>query len=91
MEKTIGLIPVSETIFTGYNAFITIGLIVMLPFLARMMMPKPGDVVSVDPALLAEPPSVERQLSLTRRSPNGWRKAACCRSSSRRCARRSSC
>ena len=44
----------SETIFTGYNAFITIGLIVMLPFLARMMMPKPGDVVSVDPALLAE-------------------------------------
>ncbi|MBN3832261.1 TIGR00366 family protein [Burkholderia sp. Ac-20344] len=62
MEKTIGLIPVSHTIFTGYNAFITIGLIVMLPFLARMMMPKPGDVVSVDPALLAEPPSVERQL-----------------------------
>ena len=60
--ETIGLIPVSETIFTGYNAFITIGLIVMLPFLARMMMPKPGDVVSVDPALLAEPPSVERQL-----------------------------
>ncbi|HFT8009082.1 TPA: short-chain fatty acid transporter [Burkholderia cenocepacia] len=62
MEKTIGLIPVSDTIFTGYNAFVTIGLIVMLPFLARMMMPKPGDVVSVDPALLAEPPSVERKL-----------------------------
>jgi short-chain fatty acids transporter len=62
MEKVIGLIPVSQTIFTGYNAFITIGLIVMLPFLARMMMPKPSDVVSVDPALLEDPPSVARVL-----------------------------
>jgi short-chain fatty acids transporter len=62
MEKTIGLIPVSQTIFTGYNAFITIGLIVMLPILARLMMPKPSDVVSIDPALLEDPPSVERKL-----------------------------
>jgi short-chain fatty acids transporter len=63
MEKVIGLIPVSETIFTGYNAFITIGLIVMLPFLARMMMPKPDEVVSVDPKLLEDPPSFDRQLA----------------------------
>ena len=62
MEASIGLIPVSHTLFTGYNAFITIGLIVMLPFLARMMMPKPGDVISVDPSLLLEEPSVERVL-----------------------------
>jgi short-chain fatty acids transporter len=62
MEKAIGLIPVSQTIFTGYNAFITFGLIVMLPILARLMMPKPADVVSVDPALLEDPPSVERKL-----------------------------
>ncbi len=62
MEKAIGLIPVSHTIFTGYNAFITISLIVLLPFLARSMMPKPQDVVAVDPALLEEPPSVERKL-----------------------------
>ena len=63
MEKVIGLIPVSNTIFTGYNAFITIGLIVMLPFLARMMMPKPDEVVSVDPKLLEDPPSFERKLA----------------------------
>lgn len=62
LEKTVGLIPVSHTIFTGYNAFITIGLIVLLPILARLMMPKPEDVVSVDPALLEDPPSVERKL-----------------------------
>jgi short-chain fatty acids transporter len=63
MEKTIGLIPVSQTIFTGYNAFITFGLIILLPILARLMMPKPEDVVTVDPALLQDPPSVERKLS----------------------------
>jgi short-chain fatty acids transporter len=63
LEKTVGLIPVSHTIFTGYNAFITIGLIVLLPILARLMMPKPEDVVSVDPALLEDPPSVERKLA----------------------------
>lgn len=63
MEKTVGLIPVSHTIFTGYNAFITIGLIILLPILARLMMPKPEDVVTVDPALLLDPPSVERKLA----------------------------
>ena len=63
MEKTVGLIPVSHTIFTGYNAFITIGLIILLPILARLMMPKPEDVVTVDPALLQDPPSVERKLA----------------------------
>jgi short-chain fatty acids transporter len=62
MEKAIGLIPVSQTIFTGYNAFITFGLILMLPILVRLMMPKPDDVVSVDPALLEDPPTVERKL-----------------------------
>ncbi|MGS1052470.1 TIGR00366 family protein [Burkholderia glumae] len=63
MEKVIGLIPVSQTLFTGYNAFVTIGLIVMLPFLARLMMPKPGEVVTVDPKLLEDPPSFERKLA----------------------------
>jgi short-chain fatty acids transporter len=62
MEKTIGLIPVSQTIFTAFNAFITIGLIVVLPVLARLMMPTPADVVSIAPELLEEPPSVERKL-----------------------------
>jgi short-chain fatty acids transporter len=55
--------PTTEDRFTGYNAFITIGLIVMLPFLARMMMSKPDEVVSVDPKLLEDPPSFYRQLA----------------------------
>ena len=62
MEKIIGLIPVSQTLFTGYNLFITLGLIVMLPLLVRAMMPKPDQVVSVDPALLIDEPVEERVL-----------------------------
>jgi len=54
MEKAVGLIPVSDTLFTSYNIFVTVALIVTLPFLTRLMMPKAADVVAVDPALLLE-------------------------------------
>lgn len=60
MEKIAGIIPISHTLFTPYNIFITLTLIVTLPFLTRMMMRK--DVVEVDPALLAEEPSTARVL-----------------------------
>jgi short-chain fatty acids transporter len=63
VEHIVGLIPVSETLFTGYNLFITLGLILVMPFVTRMMMPKPHEVVSVDPALLAEEPSFQKTLS----------------------------
>lgn len=62
MEASVGLIPVSDTLFTGYNAFITFGLIVMLPILTRLMMPRPHEVVAVDPALLEDAPLAERRL-----------------------------
>jgi short-chain fatty acids transporter len=54
MEATIGLIPITQTIFTNYNIFITLALIVSIPFLCKMMLPKPEDVIAVDPSLLAE-------------------------------------
>ncbi|MFM0736227.1 TIGR00366 family protein [Paraburkholderia xenovorans] len=63
MEKVIGLIPVSQTLFTGYNAFVTIALIVLLPLLVRAMMPKPEDVVSIDPALLVDEPVAARKIT----------------------------
>ncbi|AIF49767.1 TIGR00366 family protein [Pelosinus sp. UFO1] len=62
MEKIVGLIPISETIFTPYNIFITVALIVMLPFLTRMMMPKESEVIAVDPALLQDEAAVTREL-----------------------------
>ncbi len=62
MEKVIGLIPVSQTLFTRYNLFITLALIVMLPLLVRAMLPRADEVVSVAPALLIDPPSDVRVL-----------------------------
>jgi short-chain fatty acids transporter len=63
MEKVIGLIPVSKTLFTGYNLFITLALIVALPLLVRAMMPRSEDVVCIDPALLSDEPVVERKIT----------------------------
>jgi short-chain fatty acids transporter len=63
MEKTVGLIPLSDTIFTGYNIFVTLALIAMIPIVAYLMSPKEGEVVAVDPKLLAEDTtSTQRQL-----------------------------
>ncbi|MDO5073716.1 Short-chain fatty acids transporter [Neisseria animaloris] len=57
-----GIIPASSTLFSGYNLFI-IGLLVLcLPFITRMMMPKEGEVRSIDPALLAPDPVFTKQL-----------------------------
>ena len=62
VEKYCGLIPMSQTLGTGYNLFITLGLIVTLPFLTRMMLPRPEEVREVDPALLKEEPATRRIL-----------------------------
>lgn len=44
-EPTIGLIPTSQTIFSGYNIFICLAIFITLPFLNRMMgaTAEPGD------------------------------------------------
>lgn len=63
MEKLAGgIVPVSDTIFAGYNIFVTLALIITLPFLTRMMMPKESEVVSVDPALLNDEGTVARRI-----------------------------
>jgi short-chain fatty acids transporter len=62
MEKTVGLIPITETLLTGYNIFITVALIVTLPFLTRMMMKPESEVVPINPALLKEEESFQREL-----------------------------
>lgn len=62
MEKLAGIIPISQTLFTPYNIFITLALLIMIPFLCKMMMPKESEVVSVDPALLAEEPTTAKIL-----------------------------
>ncbi|MED4752609.1 TIGR00366 family protein [Brevibacillus choshinensis] len=53
MEKSVGLIPLTDTIFTGYNLFITIALLIALPIMTRLMMPTGKEVVEIDPQLFA--------------------------------------
>lgn len=62
MEKLVGLIPISETLFTPYNIFITVGLIFLVPVMARMMMPKEHEIVAVDPSLLKEDAPIAKDL-----------------------------
>ncbi len=62
VEHIAGLIPVGDTLFSGFNIFITVALIVVMPFITRMMMPKPSDVVSIDPKLLMEEADFKKQL-----------------------------
>lgn len=62
MEKVAGLIPISQTLFSPYNIFITLVLLVTLPFLTRLMMRPDSEVVAVDPELLKEEPSTARVL-----------------------------
>ncbi|MGG1572261.1 TIGR00366 family protein [Fictibacillus sp. NRS-1165] len=54
MEKTAGLIPLTDTIFTSYNLFITLALLIILPIMTRLMMPTGRDVIGIDPKILAE-------------------------------------
>ncbi|MDJ0331788.1 short-chain fatty acid transporter [Planococcus sp. S3-L1] len=51
----IGIIPTSETIFSSYNLIIVLALIIIVPLLNRMMMPKKEETVTVDPKVLVEP------------------------------------
>lgn len=62
VEHIAGLIPVGDTLFSGFNIFITVALIVVMPFITRMMMLKPSDVVSIDPKLLMEEADFQKQL-----------------------------
>ncbi|KYG58460.1 short-chain fatty acid transporter [Planococcus maritimus] len=52
----IGIIPTSETIFSSYNLIIIAALVIIVPLLNRLMMPKKEDAVTVDPQVLVDPP-----------------------------------
>lgn len=52
LEKAIGLIPISQTIFTPMNYFITGSLLIILPILTAKMLPKESDRKMINPELL---------------------------------------
>ncbi len=51
----IGVIPTSATIFASYNLIIVAALVIIVPLLNRLMMPKKEDTITVDPKLLVDP------------------------------------
>jgi short-chain fatty acids transporter len=53
-QDIIGIIPTSETIFSSFNLFIVIALLIVLPLLNRLMLKGVDNKVSIDPALLEE-------------------------------------
>ncbi|EIM07968.1 short chain fatty acid transporter [Planococcus antarcticus DSM 14505] len=72
----IGIIPTGETIFASYNLIIIAALVIILPLLNRLMMPKKEETVVVDPKVLVEP-EVEEQTAKADRTPaeqleNSW-------------------
>lgn len=56
LEKEIGLIPLTQTIFHPQALFIVIGLAVVIPLVLYCMIPKKEDIVVADPRLLEEEP-----------------------------------
>ena len=72
----IGIIPTGETIFASYNLIIIAALVIILPLLNRLMMPKKEETVTVDPKVLVEP-EVEEQPEKRDQTPaerleNSW-------------------
>ncbi|WGE56580.1 TIGR00366 family protein [Actinobacillus equuli] len=57
-----GVIPVTQTLLTGYNIFIIVMLLISLPFITKLMMPKENEVHTVDPSLLASDPDFSKTL-----------------------------
>ncbi|MBU3180202.1 TIGR00366 family protein [Clostridium psychrophilum] len=53
-EKAMGLVPLTKTIFGAQNLFITGALIIIIPLVCLLMMPKKGEEVIADPSLFAE-------------------------------------
>lgn len=51
-QDLIGLIPTDQTIFAGFNLFIILILLLVLPVVNRLMMPSKDQTVTVDPVLL---------------------------------------
>lgn len=57
----MGTVPTSETIFSTYNLIIVGVLFVVTPLVNRAIMPRPYDTVYVDPALLVDDYSTEKE------------------------------
>ncbi|KPH60015.1 short-chain fatty acid transporter [Pseudoalteromonas porphyrae] len=63
-EQSIGVISTGDTLFSGFNIAIVIGLFIIMPLVNRYMLPCDKDSVYVDQASLSEP--IPKKLDLLR-------------------------
>ena len=54
LEKEIGLVPLTQTIFHPQTIFITLTLAIVIPLVLLLMIPKKEDTVLADPALFED-------------------------------------
>ena len=54
-QQSIGVINTSDTLFSGFNIAILVGLFIIMPLVNRYMLPSTADSIYVDKNLLAEP------------------------------------
>lgn len=60
MEKAIGLIPVTQTIFSPFNLITTAIVVIVMTLVAPMLHPDEANTVTVDPAVLADMKDFEK-------------------------------
>lgn len=57
-----GIIPISHTMFSASNIFITVMLVICLPILVRFMIRKDDSIHTVNPELLAPEPDFQKKI-----------------------------
>lgn len=66
LEDSVGLIPASAMLFTPLNLAVTGGLIIFAPLLMALLHPKGDDVREIDPELMADMETEERNAAEAR-------------------------
>ena len=54
LEKSLGVIPISKTMFSSWNMIISVGLVILLALLAKLMMPPENEILSIPEHLIKE-------------------------------------
>lgn len=65
VEKEVGIVPVSQTIFAPYNLIITFAIILAVPILFKFIAQSKDDIVEIDPALLISEPAPAATATVT--------------------------
>jgi short-chain fatty acids transporter len=63
------VIPMSQTVFSGFNLIFVLAWLIALPLLGKFLHPAPEDAFIVDPAVLLEPEVVEAKKTRKEKTP----------------------